>query len=338
MQTLFASIFVFGLLIFAHEFGHYIAAKTSGIHVIEFAVGFGPRIFGWEKKGTKYSLRLFPLGGFCRMLGEASDEIEAKGSFQKQPLFRRFVVIVAGPLMNFLLAILLFSLIYFIFLGVPLVHLSTIGNVRTGGRAEEAGIRDGDKVTVINDIIVEDWGDVVALINAHPDEEIEITLNREGVTKTFSVVPEADPNTGRGLIGIAPLMQKYNFFASLRSGFQHFWWFLRFISASIFQMVTGQIPADVAGPVGIIYAVGEVAEAGFGNLLSLAAIISINLGIINLLPIPALDGSRLIFLFIEALRGKPIDPQKESLIHFVGFTILILLMVFITYHDLYDLL
>ncbi|MGI6097768.1 MAG: RIP metalloprotease RseP [Dethiobacteria bacterium] len=337
MQTLLASVFVFGLLIFAHESGHYLAAKASGIEVIEFAIGLGPRLFGWEKNKTKYSLRVFPLGGFCRMLGEDPDEIGLKGSFQEQPLIKRFFVIAAGPLMNFLLAVLLFSLIYFLFLGVPLTKVPVVGAVEPGGQAEAAGIQEGDHILSVNETAVNNWSEVVALINAHPEEQIEITLRREEETKVIRVIPALDTKTGKGFIGIAPVMKKYDPLGSLTIGIEYSWWLIKFIFVSIYRMITGQIPPDVSGPVAIIQTVGEVAETGFSNLLSLAAVISINLGIINLLPIPALDGSRLFFILVEGIRGKPFDPQKEGFIHFIGFTILILLMLFIAFNDLLKL-
>jgi regulator of sigma E protease len=334
VNTIIASVLLFGLLIFAHEFGHFLAARRAGIHVIEFAIGFGPRLIGWEKNNTRYSLRVFPLGGFCRMLGEDPDEVVEEDSFQSKSIISRIGVIFAGPFMNFLLAILLFFVVFFFISGVPLTDSTTIGRIIPEGPAHAVGLQEGDTITAINEIEVDEWSEVVARINAHPAQEISIAFERNGRHQQLTVVTMKDEQTGRGLIGIAPLQKKYAFFPSLSLGVGNTFGFVKLIFVSLWQMVTGQIPADVAGPVGIIMVVSEVVETGLGNFFTLAAIISINLGIINLLPIPAMDGSRLVFLVLEGIRGRPVDPQKEGFIHFLGFTVLILLMILIAYQDL----
>ncbi len=178
------------------------------------------------------------------------------------------------------------------------------------------------------------WHDLVAIINAHPDKEITIEFERGNRLQALTVTPQRDPQTGIGLIGIWPQTKMFALFPSLRLGITHAVSFLQFIAASIMQMLTGKAAPDVVGPVGIIRIVGEVAKTGVVNLLSLAAIISLNLGFLNLLPFPALDGSRLMFLILEGVRGRPVDPQKESFVHFVGFTILIFSMIIIAYRDL----
>ncbi len=336
VSTIIASIFIFGLLIFVHELGHFIAARKAGVKVLEFALGFGKELIGWEKDGTRYTLRLFPLGGFCRLLGEDAEEQEQEGNFQSKSVPARFAVIVAGPLMNFVLAVLLFSMMYFVFLGVPQQHTARIGEVLSDSRAEEVGLQSGDLILSVNGENVQAWTDVVTRINANPEREVLLQLERNGQQQAITVIPE-DQN-GRGIIGITPEYKKFSFFPSIYWGLSYTWFFVKLIFVSFYQMITGIIPADVAGPVGIVAVVGEVMQTGFSNLISLAAIISINLGIINLLPIPALDGSRLLFLSLEGIRGKPIDPQKEGFIHFVGFAMLIMLMIFISFQDIFRLL
>ncbi len=330
--TIVASIIIFGLLIFVHELGHFIVARLTGIRVLEFAIGFGKELIGWEKGETRYTLRIFPLGGFCKMQGEDPEDAVTEGSFQEKPVLHRLAVIGAGSFMNFLLAAILFSLLYFFILGVPQTGTTEIGQVIAGGPAEEAGIQPGDAVLAINGAETSKWDEVVSVINAHPGREIELTLLREEAQVTASVVPRDDH--GRGIIGIAPAVKKHAFFSSLFLGFSYTWFLIQLIFVSLFQMITGTIPADVAGPVGIAAVVGEVMQEGLSNLMSLAAIISVNLGIINLLPIPALDGSRMVFLVVEGIRGKPVDPKKEGFIHFVGFTLLILLMIFVAFQDI----
>ncbi len=334
--TIIASIIIFGLLIFVHELGHFLAARRAGIKVLEFALGFGKELIGWEGGGTHYSIRLFPLGGFCRLLGEDPDERGQAGNFQDKSIPSRFAVIAAGPFMNFALAVLLFTLLYFFFLGVPQQQSTRIGEVIPGSRAELAGLQSGDEVLAVDGAYVNNWQEVVARINAKPEQEILLHLRRNGEERFIAVTP-ADQQ-GKGLIGITPEYKRFMLLPSIVWGFNYTWIFIKLIFISFYQMIAGLIPADVAGPVGIVAVVGEVMQAGLSNLFSLAAIISINLGIINLLPIPALDGSRLLFLLLEGIRGKPIDPQKEGFIHFVGFAVLIMLMIFISFQDIFRLL
>lgn len=334
MLTFIASVVIFGLLIFAHELGHFLVAKRAGIGVTEFAIGFGPRLLGWQRGETTYSLRIFPLGGFVRLVGENPEESDLAGSFQSKPVWQRFTVIVAGPLMNFLLAVLLFSLIYFAFVGIPLYQSTAIGNVLPGGRAEAVGLAPGDRLLNIAGRKVNNWHELVRAINDHPEQEITIEFLRNDAPQSVRITPRFDQETGRGLIGISPQVRLYSLLPSLQQGLSHTLWFLGFIASSIVQMITGRVAPDVVGPVGIIQIVGEVARTGIVNLLSLAAIISVNLGLLNILPIPALDGSRLMFLMVEGLRGKPVDPRKESFVHFIGFTVLIFLMLIVAYRDL----
>lgn len=330
MQTLFASIFVFGLLILVHELGHYFVARLTGIQVLELAIGFGPKVFGWSKNKIDYSLRIFPLGGFCRLLGENPEEASDPNSFPKKPILSRAAVLLAGAGMNLVLAIIVFFIIFFFIVGIPDTETARIGYIIEGSPAETAGLEAGDLITSIDGVSIATWDDVLMYISAKPNQQLVLLVEREGVTTEVNIVSEVAPDSNRGMIGIGPAMQKYQFIPSLQVSLQRF----GAVIASIFQVVTGQAPFDVAGPVGIIFVIGEVAQTGFVNLLLLTALISISLGIMNLLPIPALDGGRLFFLLIEAIRGRSIDPEKEGTIHFIGFAILILLILFVTYQDL----
>lgn len=329
MQTFIASIFVFGLLILVHELGHYFVARLTGIKVLELAIGFGPKIIGWTKNDIDYSLRAIPLGGFCRLLGENPEEASEPESFPQQPLLSRAAVLLAGATMNLVLAIVIFFVIFFFIVGVPNTDSSRIGYIVEDSPAEAVGLEAGDMITAIDSNPVEKWEDVLTLISAKPNEEIRLVIEREGAVKELAVVTEVGPEENRGMIGIGPEIQKFSFIPSARFSLERF----GTVIYSIFQVVTGQAPLDVAGPVGIIFVIGEVAQTGFVNLLLLTALISISLGIMNLLPIPALDGGRLFFLLVEAIRGKRIDPEKEGFIHFIGFALLIMLILFITYQD-----
>jgi regulator of sigma E protease len=332
--TFLASIFVFGIIVIFHELGHFAVAKTVGIRVKEFAIGFGPTIVKKLKGETLYSIRALPLGGFVKMSGE--DEVtDDERSFNRFSVPARMAVIAAGPIMNFILTVFLFILISFT-LGVA-SNTSEIGHIIPGGRAEEIGLKDRDLILQIDNQKVETWQEVVTIINSNPEKRINFLVKRNGETLEFDVTPIKDSETGRGIIGIAPKVKQYSLLLSIKDGFERTIWLTVLWITSITQIISGRAPAEVIGPVGIVQMVGEAAQMGFLNLIYIAALLSINLGLLNLLPIPALDGSRLIFLAIEGIRKKPIDPEKEGFIHFIGFAILMMLMVFIAYKDILNL-
>lgn len=332
VQTLIASIIVFGLIIFVHELGHYIAARLSGIKVLELALGFGPRLIGWSRGGTDYSLRIIPFGGFCRMLGEDPSEKDDPGNFTEKPLLSRIAVVVAGPLMNFVLALLLLFSVYFFFVGVPITDSTGIGNVVPGHPAAEAGLQTGDQLTAIDGVNVSNWNDVVSLIEDKEGRQVELAFIRDGKQNVISITPIAEetPEGTRGVIGITPRVEKFVFGGAINSSFQY----ISFVLVATYQTLTGKVPLEVVGPVGIISFVGQAANNGIVSLMLLTALISFSLCIMNLLPIPALDGGRLLFLLIEGIRRRPLDPEKEGFIHMIGFAILIILILLITYNDL----
>lgn len=339
MQTVWASIFVFGLLIFIHEFGHFIVAKAVGIKVHEFSLGFGPRLIGVSRGETRYNLRLLPLGGFVRMAGmdpEEKEEDEERG-FNKKPIWQRVLVIVAGPLMNFLLAAVLLALILYA-QGYP-VPTTTVSRLVPGQPAEKAGLQPGDRILAIDGRPVGDWDQLSRMIGERPGKKIILSVERGGRQREIALIPARDPS-GQGKIGIYPVqvMQRAGFFAALGQGLAYTgrisWLILDFIG----KMIVGRAPPELGGPVRIVQEIHTAVGMGFYYLLQLAAFLSINLGLFNLLPIPALDGSRVLFLAVERLRGRPVDPARENFIHLVGFGLLLLLIVVITYNDIVQLL
>ncbi|NLW18009.1 MAG: RIP metalloprotease RseP [Firmicutes bacterium] len=335
-MTILIAILIIGVLIIAHELGHFLAAKANGILVLEFAVGMGPVLLSRQIGETRYTLRLLPIGGFARMAGEEQDEEETyvpeHRRYDKKPLYARAMVSVAGPFANFLVAILLFAIV-FMFVGVP-SSAPLIGSVQEGWPAAAAGLMAGDRIISINGSTVESWQDVQTEIVARPEQALSIVVERDGQALSIEVTPRTDEESGRPQIGIGPSIERFGFLGSIHMGWQETVWFTKQIVALLVSMITGQIPAEGAGPIGLIVMVGEVAATGLINLLTFAAIISIQFGLFNLLPIPALDGSRLIFFAIEAIRGKPIEPEKENFVHFLGFVLLMTFMVFITFKDL----
>lgn len=367
MITAISTIVVLGLLIFIHELGHFAVAKWSGVAVYEFSLGFGPKVFGFRHKETAYNLRLLPLGGFVKMAGMDAGEdereavkriaeqegksfedinpddhpiapISSEQAFNSKSVLTRMAVIAAGPIMNFVLAIVLIAGI-FSFTGVPDEAAeipNVIGAVMENSAAQEAGIKPGDRIIEVEGKKVSNWEELVPRIQAQGETETSLRIVRDGKEQELLVTPRVDPQKGQVMIGIVPEqpMKDVGIFEALWTGALVTFKFTLYILTYLGQMITQQVGAEqLGGPVAIVGAIGEAAQTGLLNLANLAAVLSINLGLLNLLPIPALDGSRLVFLSWEGLRGRPIDPAKENMIHLVGFALLLLLMVFVTYQD-----
>lgn len=331
MQTFFASIFVLGILIFFHELGHFIIAKWVGIKVNEFSLGFGPKFVDFKRGETIYSVRVFPLGGFVKLEGE-DEKTEDERGFSNKPIWQRISVVSAGPFMNFVLALILLWIIGF-FTGIT---TNVIHEITPGGPADVAGLKPGDRIIQINDYKVDEWDEVVSIISRNPGKELTIGVMRGTDIEQYQVVPETVKSEmgERGIIGIKSQILKRDFLKSLQYAFKRVIWVIVNIIAGIVLMIQKRAAVDIIGPVGIIYLVGEAARFGIFDLLSLASFISINLGLFNLLPIPALDGGRIFFILVELVRGKPLDPNKEGLIHFIGFAILMLLMFLVLFKDI----
>lgn len=346
MQTVILALFIFGVLIFVHEFGHFIIAKLVGIRVEEFSIGMGPKAFSTQKGETLYSIRLLPIGGYVKMTGESGIEeedikiINDPKRFNNKTAGQRAAVVVAGPIMNFLLAVILFAL-FFSFVGMPIANNSTIiGEVMADSPAQKVGLKSGDQIVAIDGHNVNEWSEMVKLIHSQPGQELDFNIDRKGQSINLKITPELDPESKVGLIGVIPstYWEKVNPFKAFGLAVKRTIDIVVFTFVAIVQMVTGHMgTGDVAGPVGIVQLIGESAQVGLIYLINLTALISINLGLLNLLPIPALDGSKLIFLGIEGIRGKPVDARKENFVHIIGFALLMTLMLFVTYRDIVKL-
>ncbi len=331
-MTIILALIIFSLLVLVHEGGHFLAAKRAGIRVEEFAIGLGPALWQFKRGETIYSLRLFPLGGFNRISGMDGFEANDPRGFNCQPLLKRMGVIAAGSGMNFLLAVFLFVLTFTI-LGSP-TDSNVIGRVGPGKPAAQAGLESGDRVLAINDIPINSWTEMVELIHNNPETKISLLVERGNQQKKFVMTTVRDPESGVGLIGIEPTWERQGLWRSIIMGFQQAIAIAILLLSGLVQMIIGRLEADVMGPVGIVQLVGQAATFGVANILNFTALLSVNLGLINLLPIPALDGSRLAFLAAEAIRGKPLNPEKENFIHLIGFALLIGLFIVITYQDI----
>lgn len=335
-MTIILAVVIIGVLVFFHELGHFLAAKASGMLVQEFALGMGPVVVSVTRGETKYSLRLLPIGGFLRVVGEENesekDLVPESRRYDKKPVWQRMTFVAGGPLMNFVLAALIFA-VMFTAVGVP-SNLPIIGSAHAGWPAAAAGLQTGDRIIRIGSTEVATWADLQRAVGQSEGKPTSFVFKRGQQELAAVVTPRLDEASGRLMVGVSPKNNRYNPLHSLLLGIREMAWFTVEIISVIGRMITGRLPAEGTGPIGMVVMVGEVARTGLVNLLSFAAIISIQLGLFNLLPIPALDGSKIVFLAFEGLRGKPVDPEKENMIHFVGFVLLMALIVLVTFKDL----
>lgn len=328
MLTAIAAIFVFLMVILVHEFGHFAIAKLVGIKVNEFSIGMGPKLVQKKKGETEYTVRLLPIGGYVKMEGEDESSKDPR-SFGNVSVLSRIGVVIAGAIMNFILAIIVLSVVSY-GAGMP---TNTIEKTQLNSPADNIGLMSGDTIVSINGQETKSWGKVADSINkSDPEKEIEVIIERQGQDKTFMIKPTIED--GRTIIGIVPSYEK-SIISAIKGGFEKTFMFLNLMFDFVSMIFKGKVSTkDLSGPIGVIHEVGVAAKLGIFNLLYILGFISVNLGFFNLLPIPALDGSRIIFLLIELVRGKPIDPDKEGFIHLIGFVLLISLMLLVTYRDI----
>ncbi|MBE0477653.1 RIP metalloprotease RseP [Candidatus Aerophobetes bacterium] len=331
---------IFLLLIFPHELGHFLVARICGMRVEKFSLGFGPKLWGIKKKGTEYLVSLFPLGGYVKIAGMAPGEQHVEDGFYSKPLSNKLAVILSGSAMNFLMSLLLFSFIFMIGFQTLDLESPIVGGVIDGSPAQEMGIKQGDRIVSINGQEIDKWGQIATFIQDKEEEELQFLILRDRTRLLFNIRPKYYPEYERKLIGISPSSQFFRSdpLTSFGLGAQRVVFLIGLIFRTLGGMVTGQVPAQFAGPVGMVQFVGEASELGIIPFFSLAAILGINLGLFNLFPIPALDGGRLIFLIIEGIRKKPVKVEFQEFIHYIGFLILILLMFLVTYQDILRLL
>lgn len=336
MLTILAAIFVFGVLVTVHEFGHFITAKMTGMRVDEFAIGFGPKIYQQKDGETLYSLRAIPLGGYNKIAGMDPDDPVEPNAFNSKPIPARMLVILAGALMNFILPIILFSGIFMVEGRLQLVNEPVLGTVVDEMAAARAGLKAGDRIVTIDGKNVKTWTDVVLNLRKAGTEEVTLTAERNGVLQTYKMTPMFDKDAGRPLIGVSPKFSKESlgFFGSIKEGFIYTKNIGLSMVSGLYRIVSGNAPADVAGPIGVAQMAGQVAEKGLLPLMNFVAFLSINLGVINLLPLPALDGGHFVLLLLEALRGKPLGGKAMTNIQMVGVALILALTVFSTFKDI----
>lgn len=348
-------IVILSVVVIAHEFGHFIIARTNGIHVVEFSVGMGPKLFSFTKGETIFSLRLLPLGGACIFEGEDGLEeakikkeeeetgtvVERSGkSFREANVWARIATVFAGPFFNFILSFIFAMII----VSNSLVDLPVIQGLTEGRAAIDSGLMVGDTITKLNGESIHLWRDITLVSLLNTGEEITVEYDRNGTKGVVSFVPTYSEEEERYFLGIEGGTTYIK--CKGLDIFEYSWYELVFnfrnTLKGLKQMILGKLSMDnLSGPVGIAQAVDEtydsVKEYGASmivlNMMNIAMLLSVSLGVMNLLPIPALDGGRLVFLIIEVFRGKPVPAEKEGIIHLIGIVLLFLLMIFVLFND-----
>ncbi|BFL76359.1 MULTISPECIES: RIP metalloprotease RseP [Finegoldia] len=333
MITIISSIIIFLLVILIHEFGHFIVAKMNGVSVLEFSIGMGPKLFQRESNGTLYSLRMLPVGGYCQLEGE-DEENDSPNSLNNQSPLVRLKVILAGAIMNFILAFILLILL----MSVSRVSTEVSGVIKDSP-AYSSGIQTGDQIVSINGENVSDGEELLKSIK-ESQGDLNIGVIRDSQSKNIKVTPRLENNIRK--IGVN-FQEEYNIknfsiVKGFKKGLITFLNLTGMLYKFLGMLITGQLGlGGVSGPVGVVKEIGNAAKTGVANLIFLLAYININLGVFNLLPIPALDGGRAIFILIEMIFGKKISQEKEGYIHMVGLILLLALIAIVTIKDVIKL-
>lgn len=360
-------LLIFGLVVVAHEFGHFLLAKINGIRVVEFSVGMGPKLCKFQGKETLYTLRLLPIGGACMFDQEDGLEVQQKadkekekkesgkadavllaggseaeqdGSFASAKVGARIATVIAGPIFNFILAFILSLFV----VGMCGSDRAEIYSVTEGYPAAEAGLQAGDRIISLNGERVYLYREVSFFSGASRGESVKVVYERDGERCTTTVTPLFDEQAGRYYMGFTGgVYEKDNALEIIRDSYYEVRYWIKLTFKSLIMLFNGQASVrDLSGPVGVAQVVGEVYDEAstygmitiIASMLNIAILLSANLGVLNLLPLPALDGGRLVFMVIEVFRGKPVPKEKEAIVHFVGFALLMVLMVFVLYNDI----
>ncbi len=346
--TIFSFVIVLGVLIFAHELGHFLVARRFGVGVEKFSLGFGPRLFGRQVGITDYRVSAIPLGGYVKMVGEEPDaELtpeEIPLSFTHKPVWQRFLIVAAGPLANLLLAMVIFFFIFWISGLYELVPV--IGDVQQGSPAQGAGLQKGDRVMAIDGQTLASWEEMASAISDSGGRAIVLRVLRRGEEQSIAVQPErkTSPNLfgeeiERHVIGVSSsgevIAREVGFVGALRESVVQTYKISELTVLSIVKLIQGKVSAKtLGGPIMIAEMAGQQAREGAANLIFFIALISINLAVLNFLPIPVLDGGHLLFFLIEALRGRPLSLKVRERAQQAGIFILVALMIYVFYNDI----
>jgi len=348
MTTLWATLIVLGGLIFAHELGHFIVARLCGVEVRRFSLGFGPRLFGFKRGPTDYRLSIVPLGGYVKMMGESLDEDvppeKIPVSYSHKPVSRRILIAGAGPAANLVLAVIVFACLYMIY-GQPLL-LPQVGQVLEGYPAAEAGLKAGDLVLSVAGQPVASWNEMAEAIRAHGTGSLALTVERDGRTIDLTLPVKMGltqdifgQDIQKPMIGVSPsgdyFTRQMGPLESIGTGVSQTYQVARLTVLTVVKLIQRQIPmSSVGGPIFIAQAAGQTAKAGAASLIFFIGLLSVNLAIINLLPIPVLDGGHLIFYGIEAIKGRPVSLRSRIRAQQVGLLFLLLFFAIVFYNDI----
>lgn len=346
--TIVSTAIVLGILIFVHELGHFLVAKRSGVTVLRFSLGFGPKVVGVTRGGTEYRLSLIPLGGYVKMLGEDTEEEvteeQRAGAFSTQPVFKRIGIVLAGPLSNFLLAIVIFTFL-FAFYGIP-QRAPEIAAVSPGSPAEQAGLQAGDTIVSANGKDISTWDDLSESIEKQGQAPLSLQVLRDGRQVSTTVTPTVNEvknlfgeTVSRPVIGITAAekftVKEVNPLLAGYYALSQTWTLSKLFVLTVVKLVQRIVPLEtLGGPILIAQMAGQQAQEGVLNLLNFIALISVNLAVLNLLPIPVLDGGHIFFFLIEAILGKPLSLKKVEMAQKVGLIVLLALMVVVFYNDI----
>jgi regulator of sigma E protease len=349
LTSVVAAIVVLGFLVLFHELGHFLVAKRAGVGILKFSIGFGPALISRRAGRTEYVISAIPLGGFVKMVGEDPAEEVSEGdqgiAFQTQPIWKRMAIVLAGPGANLLFAFLAFSLVFMSYGARVPSSAAKVGGLIEGMPAATAGLKNGDVITAVDDVSVSKWESLSEAIRASGGKALTLTVERDGATLAIQVTPEAKPdkNIFGEAIGTAYVIgiergfdqERVGVLAAIGMGAQQTAWWVETLLVSVAKMLQGKIPAkDIGGPILIVQAAGQQARLGLEYLLHFMAVISVNLGVLNLLPIPVLDGGHILFLTTEAILRRPLDVRHREIAQQVGLVLLIALMAFAFYNDI----
>ena len=335
--TIIAVVCVFGVLVLVHELGHFLTAKFTGMRVDEFAIGFGPKLLSFRRGETVYSIRCVPLGGFNNIAGmDPENNPAGERGYCEKSIPARMLVILAGSGMNLILPVFLFFGIFF-FSGVTTPSMEPVlGTVLPDRPAALAGLKEGDRILRVGDTPITDWTGFVDSVKAGGGQELTIFYERDGVEGSAVVTPAYDAESHRAMVGVMGTVETSHpgFFESARLAVQKTGTVIYAMLAELVRLIAQLSGESLAGPVGVVHMTGEVARMGLVPLLNFTAFLSLNLGIINLFPIPALDGGHFLALLVEALRGRPLSPDVLHYTQTVGIALLVVLMVYATKNDI----
>lgn len=351
MLTLISFIIILGILVLIHEYGHFISARKLGVDVEEFGIGFPPRVWSWKKSGVIYSLNLIPIGGFVKIRGENGEDDDPR-SFASQATWKKSLIVSAGVIMNMFLAVVLLAVAFYI--GIPQIlsqdaDLNKISNraviiadLVSASPASEAGISIGDKVIAVNGERIDNAEQVYKLVEKNAPTGVVVKVERNKEVKDFSLQAKVLAEGKPPMIGVGVAdtgVVRYNILQSIAQGFRSTYQMSGLIFQALYHLLVnlvtkGQLDAGLSGPIGVAVMTGQIVRLGFLHTLQFMAILSINLGVLNILPFPALDGGRLLFILMEKVRGKKINVAIEGWIHNSGFILLIILLIFITFRDI----